>query len=331
MRICVLGAGAVGALIAARLARVGHDVSVLARGATLSGIQAHGLRVIEQDQAGVELTWTTRVRAAADAAAFGPQDLVVVAVKAPALRTAVAGIAPLLEAGTMVLPTMNGVPWWFVDAAEGPLRGMRLASVDPHGEIAAALPVERVLGAVVHWASSCPQPGVVRLNFGNRLLIGEPRGGRSERLDAVAAALRDAGFDAEASNDVRREVWYKLWGNMTLNPLSAVTGATADRMLSDPLLVRFCADCMREAATVGDRIGCPVGYSPEDRLEVARKLGAFKTSMLQDVEARRAVELDTLVAAVHEIAQRVQVPTPNIDALLGIARVHAKVHGLYPE
>lgn len=331
MRICILGAGAVGALIAARLARAEHDVSVLARGATLSEIQARGLRVIEQDEAGAERTWSIGVRAAADAASLGPQDLVVVAVKAPALRTAVAGIAPLLDARTVVLPTMNGVPWWFFDAVEGPLRGMRLASVDPHGAVAAALPVERVLGAVVHWASSCPQPGTVRLNFGNRLLIGEPRGGRTERLDAVTGALRNAGFDAEASNDVRRELWYKLWGNMTLNPLSAVTGATADRMLSDPLLVRFCAECMREAAAVGEKIGCPIGHSPEDRLDVARRLGAFKTSMLQDVEAHRAVELDTLVTAVHEIAQRVQMPTPNIDALLGIARVHAKVHGLYPQ
>ena len=330
MRISILGAGAVGALIAARLARAGHHVSVLARGATLAAIQADGLRVIEHDEAGVERSWTVRVDAAAEAAALGQHDLIVLAVKAPALRAAVAGMAPLMRADTIVLPAMNGVPWWFSDANDGPLRGVRLSAVDPDGALAAALPIERVIGAVVHWASSCPQPGTVRLNFGNRLLLGEPRGGHSERLETVASMLRHAGFDAVASNDVRRDVWYKLWGNMTLNPLSAVTGATADRMLSDPLLVRFCADCMREAAEVGKRIGCPVEHSPEERLDVARNLGAFKTSMLQDVEAGRAVELDALVTAVHDIAQHVGVPTPSIDALLGIARVHAKVHGLYP-
>lgn len=331
MKICIVGAGAVGALIGARLARAGHEVSALARGATLEAIRAHGVRVAERDAAGREIEWRAAVAAESDPARLGPQDLVVIAVKAPALHAAADAVAALLQADTVVLPAMNGVPWWFFEHAPGALRGARLRSVDPDGAIAARIPVERVLGAVVHWAAECPEPGRVRLNFGNRLILGEPATGSSARLEATARACADAGFDVEASSDIRREVWFKLWGNMTMNPVSAVTGATADRILDDALLARWCIDCMTEAAAVGERIGCPVPQSAQARMDVTRRLGAFRTSMLQDVDAGRAVELDALVGAVREIGERVGVPTPSIDVLFGLARLHARVRGLYPE
>lgn len=336
MKVCILGAGAVGALIGARMARAGHDVSVIARGATLDSIRRHGLRVLERDPrqaAGApqpEAGWSARVQADEDAHALGPQDLVVVAVKAPALQAASRHMAPLLGPATAVLPAMNGVPWWFFDVPGVPFSGLRLDSVDPGGAIAAAIPGDRVLGGVVHWASDCPEPGVVRRNFGNRIIVGEPGGQRTARLSRVAGALTEAGFEVHASTELRREVWFKLWGNMTMNPLSAITGSTVDRIIDDPLLVRFCVDCMREAAAIGERIGCPISQTAHERIEIARSLGPFKTSMLQDVEAQRPVEIDALLTAVSEIGRHAGVQAPSVDTLLGIARLHARVRGLYP-
>jgi 2-dehydropantoate 2-reductase len=223
---------------------------------------------------------------------------------------------------------MNGVPWWFMPAAmpaEPPLD-----SVDPSGRLLEQLPIERVLGCVVHLAASTPEPGVVRHNFGERLIIGEPRGGDSPRTRSVCAALAEAGFDAEASSDVRRDVWYKLWGNMTMNPVSALTGAASDAILDDPLVFDFMARAMAEAAAIGARIGCAIDQSGEERMKLARKLGSFKTSMLQDALAGRPLELDALVRSVHEIGARVGVATPNIGALLGLTRLMARQRGLYP-
>jgi 2-dehydropantoate 2-reductase len=271
-----------------------------------------------------------RVAATDDPASVGPRDLVVVAVKAPALRDVARRIGPLLAPETIVLTAMNGVPWWFFDGFGGALAGTRLASVDPDGAIAAAIPVRHVVGCVVHGAWTAPAPGVVRHVVGRRLVVGEPAGGDSRRLQRLAAALRDAGFEVEVSRRIQADVWYKLWGNMTMNPVSALTGATSDRILDDPLVNRFCLDAMAEAARIGERIGCPIAQSGEDRNAITRKLGAFKTSMLQDVEAGRPVELDALVAVVREIGLLVGEPTPVVDALLGLARLHARVRGLHP-
>ena len=332
IRVGIVGAGAVGALIGARLARAGHAVSVLARGATGAAIAAHGLRVIERDASGAWAHWGADAAAVSeDAAALGVQQLLVIAVKAPALRAVAQAIGPMIGPDTLVLPAMNGVPWWFFAHEAGERAGWRLRAVDADGVIAAAIPAAQVLGAVVHWASHCPEPGVVRCDLGRRLMVGEPAGGASARAARVAGWLQAAGFDAQASDDIRREVWFKLWGNLTFNPISAITGATADRILADPLVVGLCVACMDEAAAVGAKIGCPVPQSARERLEVARGLGAFRTSMLQDVDAGRAVELDALVEAVREIAARVGVPTPSIDALMGLARLHARVRGLYPQ
>jgi 2-dehydropantoate 2-reductase len=323
MRIAVVGLGAVGGLIAARLARAGHEVSALARGATLAQVRAEGIAV-----ASAGGSFSARVTASDAAVTLGPQELVVVALKAPALGAASVAVAPLLGPETIVLPAMNGVPWWFMPAAAP--NDPPLASVDPGGRLLARLPLARVLGCVVHLTCSSPAPGIVRHGGGDRLIVGEPAGGPSARVDAVCAALASAGFRAETSADVRRDVWYKLWGNMTMNPVSALTGALSDAILDDALINAFVLRCMAEAAAIGARIGCPIEQSGEERLALTRELGGFRTSMLQDSEAGRAIELDALVTAVHEIGGRVGVAVPNIGALLGLTRLMARGRGLYP-
>ena len=329
MRIAVVGLGAVGGLLAARLSAGGHVVSALARGATLAAVQARGLEI----ESGGRVD-TQALRVSDRAEALGPQDLVIVAVKAPALAAVAPQIAPLLGPDTPVLTAMNGVPWWFLQAAPAlvptALGAAPLASVDPGGRIARTLPLSRVLAGVVHLSCSTPAPGRVRHGFGERLIVGEPAGGPSERVRAVAGALRGGGFEVEASEDIRSAIWFKLWGNMTTNPVSALTGASTDRIFDDPLVTAFCLRAMAEAAAIGERIGCPIAQSGEERIAVGRQLGAFKTSMLQDVEAGRPIELDALVGAVHEIARGLGLATPNIDALLGLTRLMAATRGLLP-
>ena len=327
MKIAVVGLGAVGGLIAARLTGAGHAVSALARGATLDAVRNHGLRLAmsgRQTQVPVAVT--------DDAGALGPQELVIVALKGPALAVAAAAIQPLLGPTTVVMPAMNGVPWWFLQAAPAaiPFADRTLTSVDPDGRIAALVPLDRVIGCVVHLTCSSPAPGVVQHGFGDRLIVGEPAGGISARTLAVRDALTSAGFASEASPDIRREIWYKLWGNMTMNPVSALTGAESHHIIDDPLVLAFMLGTMKEAAAIGARIGCAISESGEQRMAVARQLGAFKTSMLQDSLAGRPLEIDALVGAVHEIGTRLSMPMPNIGALLGLTRLMARERGLYP-
>ena len=329
MKITVVGLGAVGGLIAARLALAGHEVSALARGTTLQAVRAHGLRL---QMGGSE--HTLHITASDDAHALGPQDLVVIALKGQALPEVAPTLAPLIGKHTLLMPAMNGVPWWFLRTPALSLRlapaEQRLTSVDPHGAIDIALPLPQVIGCVVHLTCSQPQPGVVVHGFGDRLIIGEPLGAVSERVATLARAFAVAGFQAEPSADIRRDIWFKLWGNMTTNPVSALTGATADRILDDPLVRSFMLRAMAEAAAIGAQLGCPIDQSGEERLSVTRQLGAFKTSMLQDSEANRSLEIDALVGAVHEIGARLAVPTPHIDTVFGLARLMARVRGLYP-
>jgi len=325
MKVCILGAGAIGGFIGTRLAARGQaQVSALARGATLEALRRHGWRL----QQGGELIQAPCAAASADAAELGVQDLVVIAVKGPALTQVARGIAPLIGPRTVVLPAMNGVPWWFGHDVAA-LGQAPLEAVDPGGVVAAAIPFETVLGCVVHAAAFTAEPGLVVHKMGAGLIVGEPAGGASARLDAVAALLREAGFDVTVSADVRRDVWYKLWGNLTMNPVSAITGATADLVLADPLVRGFCSQAMQEAAAIGALLGCPIEQTPEDRHAITARLGAFKTSMLQDVEAGRPIELDAIVGAVRELGQRLGRPTPAIDALFGLARLFARGRGLY--
>ena len=324
MKICIYGAGAIGGWIGARLAALGEPVSVVARGATLAALQTHGLR-LQQTEGLLQVP----VQAADNAAALGVQDLVVVAVKAPALAEVARGIAPLLGPHTMVLTAMNGVPWWFFQGFGGAYAGTSLKAVDASGAIAAAIPARHVVGCVVHASCALQAPGVVQHHFGNKLILGEPSGQQTERAKALAALLERAGFEAPLSEQIQRDTWYKLWGNMTVNPVSALTGATTDLILDDPLVRDFISQVMREAKEIGARIGIPIDQQPEDRHAVTRKLGAFKTSMLQDVEAGKPVELDALVTVVQELGVLTAVPTPFTDALLGLARLQARVKGLY--
>ena len=325
-KVCIIGAGAIGGFIGTRLAAAGRaQVCAVARGATLDALRTHGWRL--HTAAGLV---QAPAQAAERPADLGPQDLVVIAVKGPALTQVASGIAPLLGPGTVVLPAMNGVPWWFCEGLEG-FAGEPLRSVDPGGAISAAIPFGRVLGCVVHASTSAPEPGVVRHVMGQGLIVGEPRGGRSARAQVVVDLLADAGFEATHSADVRQDIWYKLWGNMTMNPVSAITGATIDRVLDDPLVRGFCSAAMQEAAAIGKRIGCPISQSAEDRHAVTARLGAFRTSMLQDAEAGRVIELDAIVTAVWEIGQRLGIATPSIDALLGVTRLFGRTHGLYPQ
>ena len=322
--VTIVGAGAIGGWLGARLAAQGVQVSLLARGATLAALQHHGLRLRSGD---AEQHY--RLPATSDAGTLGVQDLVVVAVKAPALPDIARSIGPLLGPDTVVLTAMNGVPWWFFQGFGGNLAGTRLQAVDPKGELAAAIAPARVLGCVVHASCSSDAPGVVRHHFGQGLIVGEPAGGQSARVNALAAMLSAAGFDTTVSPQIQRDVWYKLWGNMTVNPISALTGATTDLILDDPLVRGFVSGVMLEAREIGARIGIPISQQPEDRHAVTRKLGAFKTSMLQDLEAHKPVELDALVTVVQELGQLTGVATPLTDVLLGLARLQARVRGLY--
>ena len=319
-RVCVVGCGAIGGWLGAGLAGAGCQVSVFARGVTLAALQQHGLRLGDAQHA---------VTARADATGLGVQDLVVVAVKAPALRDVALQIGPLIGPHTVVLTAMNGVPWWFFQGFGGALAGTRLAAVDATGEIAAAIPAASVIGCVVHASCSVDAPGVIRHHFGNGLIIGEPSGRATERVQALAALLTRAGFATSVSPQVQKDVWYKLWGNMTVNPISALTGATTDLILGDALVRNFVSSVMLEAKEIGARIGIPIDQQPSDRHQVTLKLGAFKTSMLQDVEAGKAVELDALVTVVKELGTLTGVATPFTDALLGLSRLQARVRGLY--
>ena len=326
LKVCVVGAGAIGGFLGTRLALAGDvAVSALARGTTLVALRDHGWR-LEQDGARAQAPIAL---ASDDPRELGPQDLVLLTVKGQALPALAPTLAPLLTPDTLVLPAMNGVPWWFSDGIAA-LGARALESVDPGGRIAAMIPTAQVVGCVVHAAATTAAPGITLHRMGRGLIVGEPSGASSARVARLGELLRRAGFEVSVSTRIRYDVWYKLWGNMTMNPISALTGATADRVLDDELVRAFCATAMREAAAVGARIGCDVRESAEDRFAVTRRLGAFKTSMLQDVEALRPLELDALVGAVREIGERVGIATPAIDALFGLTRLFGRVRGLYP-
>lgn len=323
--VCIYGAGAIGGWLGAGLAGAGCHLSVVARGATLAALKSEGLRL---NKAGTFSAYP--VTASANPADLGVQDLVIVAVKAPSLLEVAQHIAPLIGPDTVVLTAMNGVPWWFFQGFGGALENTALKAVDPTGAIARAIPAAQVIGCVVHASCSVDAPGLIHHHFGNGLIIGEPSGQQSERVLALASLLTLAGFGATVSPQIQKDTWYKLWGNMTVNPVSAITGATTDLILGDELVRNFISSVMLEAKEIGARIGIPIDQQPTDRHAVTLKLGAFKTSMLQDVEGGKAVELDALVTVVKELGTLTGVPTPFTDALLGLSRLHAQVRGLYP-
>ena len=326
MNVCIYGAGAIGGWIGHQLAQTGATVSIVARGQTLAALNAQGLQLV---QGGV-LT-TQAVHASDNPALLGVQDVVVLAVKAPSLPDVARGIAPLLGPNTLVLTAMNGVPWWFLDGFGGQWAGRPLLTVDPSGALARAIPSHHLVGCVVHASCALDAPGRARHHFGHKLIVGEPSGQPTPRVQALAALLAQAGFEAPISPHIQHDIWFKLWGNMTVNPISALTGATTDLIMGDPLVLGFVSQVMLEAKAVGAQLGITIDQQPDDRHAVTRKLGAFKTSMLQDVQARKPVELDTLVGVVRELGQLTGVATPFTDALLGLARLQARGLGLYPQ
>jgi 2-dehydropantoate 2-reductase len=324
MKVCIYGAGAIGSWLGAGLAQAGCSVSVVARGAALSAIQAHGLNRI--DASGQR---SFKVTASDKPADLGVQDLIIIAVKAPAMASIAPQLAPLMDAHTMVMTAMNGVPWWFLNGFGGKFAGTRLQAIDPQGSIAQAISAANIIGCVVHASCSMASVGVVKHHFGNGLVIGETTGESTARVQQLAALLVKAGFSATVSEQIQKDVWYKLWGNMTVNPISAITGATTDKILDDDLLRGFVSNVMLETKAIGEHLGIPLAQVPEDRHAMTRKLGAFKTSMLQDAEAGKGIELDALVTAVRELGVVTGVATPFTDALLGLTRVFARERGLY--
>ena len=324
IRTAVVGAGAIGGLLAAALVRGGHHVSVLARGETLSALEQNGFRILADDaSAGV-----VPVRASADATALGEQNIVVLALKAQALPGLVASLRPMIGPDTLVVTAMNGLPWWFLQGLGTAVSAEPLEAIDPGGCVGAVLPAARAIGCVVHLSAANEAPGVVKRGRGNRLIVGAATPAFTAAAHAFAAALCAGGFDVESTDDIRAEIWAKLWGNMNMNPLSALTGSTADRLLDDPLTHALALRMMEEADAIGQRLGLSTGMSASQRVAVTRQLGAFKTSMLQDMEARRPLEIDPILGVFPELGRRLDVPTPFCDAVLGLLRQRAANSGL---
>jgi 2-dehydropantoate 2-reductase len=323
MRICVFGAGAIGGYMAVKLAASGEAVSVVARGAQLEAIKAKGLTL---QQGGRRLH--ARIKASADAAALGPQDYVIVAVKAPALGAAATALAPLLGPETAIVSAMNGIPWWFFHGLPGQA-GKRLEAIDPGGTLAAAMPPERIVGCVLHIACSVPEPGLIVHNSQNRFLFGEPSGAETPRLAALVAACKKAGMEAEARPKIHTDIWIKLLGNLTMAPCSILTTATNDAMAADPGVRDVMRRMIVEANAVGAKYGLVSDMDIEARIDLGGSLKGFRTSMLQDLDKGRPVELDTIVKAVMEMGRLAGVPTPTIDAVFALAAQRAAVAGLY--
>jgi 2-dehydropantoate 2-reductase len=339
VNIVIVGAGAIGGYLGTRLALQGHAVSAIARGATQAALKQHGWRASSAEQVFQAPLAHSAERGDALLALLGGQtpDVVIIALKSFALPELAPHLSALIGPETVVLSAMNGVPWWFFDGFGGPAHDMALPSVDPDRVIAKSIPTRNVLACVVHMTCSTPEPGVAKHGFGDRLIIGELNGelngelkgelsgkhtgASSERAGRIAAALGAAGFDAPVVNTIRRDVWFKLWGNLNSNPISALTRATMDRLLADPQAFEYCLAIMREAAALGDMIGCPITQSGEERLGLAKKLGAFKTSMLQDCEAGRRMEWESMVQVVHDIGLHLNYATPFVDSLLGMIRL----------
>jgi 2-dehydropantoate 2-reductase len=324
MKICVYGAGAVGGLLAAWLARSGEDVSVVARGAALDAIRAGGLRV----RSGGKIE-TFAVRADSAPTKLGAQDYVVVAVKAQSLAEVASRIAPLVGAGTSIITAMNGVPWWFFDRLRFGEGSQRLESLDPGGGLSRAMPTERLVGCVIHLAASTPEPGLVSHNMGRRLILGEPGGRNTERTRGIAEALSAAGFDITVSDFFEKEFWVKLLGNVSFNPVSALTLSSADRLIQDPQVKAYMVQIMREVLAIGRAVGVDADIDPEARIDMARQLGKFKTSMLQDLEAGKPLEIDGLLAGTLEIAEKAGVQAPFTQSLFGLIRARAASSNQY--
>ena len=320
MRIAVVGAGAIGGYLGARLALAGEDVTCIARGPNLAAMRERGLKLIEED--GSERV--ARVRAVQQMDEAGPQDVVLLTLKAHQVASVAADLRAMFTPDTIVVTMQNGIPWWYFHKMGGEYDGRAVRVVDPDGAAAASIENERILGSVVYPASELVEPGVVKVIEGNRFSLGEPDNSKSERAQRVSQVLTGAGFKAPVSTDLRGEIWLKLWGNLTFNPVSALTHATLAQICQFPPTRELAASMMREAQGVAEKLGVRFRIGLERRIAGAEAVGEHKTSMLQDVERGRALELDALLGSVVELARMTNTPTPQIDAVYACASLLAQ-------
>jgi 2-dehydropantoate 2-reductase len=325
MRICVFGAGAIGGLLAARLARKGDvEVPIIARGPHLAAMQQNGLTLISGEE-----RFTVHPRCVGSAEEAGPQDYVIVTLKANALPAAARQMQPLLGPDTAIVSAVNGIPWWYFYALEGPHRDRRVASVDPDGSLWELLPPSRAIGCIVYPAAEVTEPGVVLHTYGDRFSLGEPDGSRSERAVRLSEALIAAGFKAPVRPRIRDEIWVKLWGNLAFNPISALTTTTLDVLIADPGQREVARQMMVEAQAIGEALGVRFGIDVDKRIAGAAEVGAHKTSMLQDLERGRPMEIDALLGVVVEFADLTGLPAPTCRTVLHLVRARARAAGCY--
>jgi len=320
MKIAIVGAGAIGGYLGAKLSNAGAAVTFIARNQNLAAIQKNGFRLILEDGREEHAPGVSAVQRMADA---GPQDAVLLTVKAHQVGDLLPDLQELLGPKTMVVTMINGIPWWYFHGLAGAHEGRGLESVDPGGRIAGCIESERIIGSVVYPAAELVAPGVVRVIEGNRFTLGELDGSRSERIEALSQAMIRAGFKAPVSRDIRGEIWLKLWGNLSFNPISALTHATLEDICTFSPSRLLAANMMTEAQTVAEKLGVVFKISLEKRIAGAQAVGAHKTSMLQDVEHGRALELNALVGSVVELGRITETPTPAIDAIFAAAQLLA--------
>jgi 2-dehydropantoate 2-reductase len=326
MRLCIFGAGAIGGLMAARLAAKGDvEVTVIARGPHLAAMQAHGLKLLSEGGETV-----VRPRCVASAAEAGVQDYVVVTLKAHSLPGAAAQMQPLLGPETAVVSAVNGVPWWYFHGLGGPHEGRVVESVDPGGVVSALLPPSRAIGCIVYPAAEVIAPGVIEHTYGDRFSLGEPDGSRSPRVQRLSEALIAAGFKAPVRPRIRDELWVKLWGNLAFNPISALTTATLDVLIADDGQRGVARAMMLEGQRVAEALGVRFAIDVDKRIAGAAEVGAHKTSMLQDLERGRPMEIEALLGAVVELADLVGEPAPTCRTVLALVRARAKAAGCWP-
>lgn len=321
MRIAIIGAGAIGGYVGVKLALAGEDLSFIVRGENLRAIRERGMRLVLQD--GSEQV-ARNVLATDDYGEAGPQDLVILATKAHQLGPVATELPKLLGPDTAIVTMQNGIPFWYFHRNGGPLEGSTVRSVDSDGQLARSIPPERVIGCVVYPASELVAPGVVRHVEGDRFPLGELDGTRSDRVQRISTCFERAGFKAPVLDDIRAEIWLKLWGNLSFNPISGLTHGTLLDICQHPLSRGLAADMMREAQEVAGKLGIAFRVSLDKRIAGAEKVGRHKTSMLQDIEAGRAPEIDALVGSVAELARMTDTPTPHIDAVYALVKLLAR-------
>ena len=324
MKVCIFGAGAIGGYMGVKLAKAGADVSLVARGPHLAAMQEKGLTLIEEGE-----TTTVPVTASDDPAALGVQDYVIVTLKAHSVPPVVSKMAPLIGPNTTIVSGVNGVPWWYFHKLEGTHEGTRLQSVDPGNVQWDGFGPDRVLGCVVYPAAEVIEPGVVKHIEGNRFSLGEPDGSKSERALALSKILSNAGLKAPVRPKLRDEIWVKLWGNLSFNPISALTHATLDVLCTDEGTRAVARNMMVEAQEIAERLGVKFPIDVDRRIAGGAAVGAHRTSMLQDLDQKRPMEIDALVASVQELGRVTDVATPTIDTVLGLIRLRARTAGLY--